>query len=109
MNGLAAADIDHDGIREFVLSGAERGGLDPFTSPSSGLLRIGSPSFPVVWEYQRPFGISDTLGSLALADLDGDETDEIVLGGSSAIQINSVQAVSVDVHVVQLPMLARGN
>ena len=102
MNDLAIRDLDGDGDREFILTGAQ--GLGLFLG---GLVWIGSPDYPVVWQYQRPVGVSDLLGPIAFADLDGDDVAEILLGGTRAIQVNTVDTRQATVHCLALSMLVK--
>jgi len=102
VDDLALRDLEGDGDREFILSGAM--GLSLYVN---GLLWIGDPDYPVVWQYKRPAGLSDLLGPITIADLDGDGALEVLLGGTRAIQVNDVGARQASVYRLVLPLLRK--
>jgi hypothetical protein len=101
IQNLDVADLDSDGIQEFIVMGNT---TKDWTSPS--FLGIGYLEYPHLWEYQMD-GYWGTINGMALSDVDDDGRMEFLLGSSHLIQVNEIITSSEVIEQTYFPLVAK--
>jgi hypothetical protein len=99
ISNLVATDLDADGSQELVILGR----LGDSTSQQS-FLWIAQPELPVFWEYKMATRWGN-LNGMAVADVDTDGQDELLLGSASLILSAEIDKTVVTIHTTAMPMM----
>jgi len=100
VNQVLPSDLDGDLNQEFILFG--RQGTLP-SSPS--LLWVGAQDYPTFWEYRLPNRAWGNFNGGAVADVDGDNRAELLVGSEMLIQLYEVTPTVRDIQLAYLPIV----
>jgi len=96
LDDILTADLDGDGMQEFLLNGTLAWG-----PPKTPLLWIGGQVLPPLWNYK----MADVWGSITsttVSDVDGDGSQEVVWTSATTLQV--MDAASHPLQRVYLPL-----